>query len=101
MEQDKYKRIQLAYQKIVDSEASFAKLAIKTILEEVKQKGGKIVLKEPFKYGEFSSYHTLYSNGNLSGYYKNPREYCGDTIPCTVPIEDLSTLQLKKITELI
>lgn len=99
MEQDKYKRIQLAYQKIVDSEASFAKLAIKTILEEVKQKGGKIVLKEPFKYSEFSSYHTLYSNGNL--YYKNQREYCGDTIPCTIPIENLSTLQLKKIIELI
>lgn len=101
MESNKYKEIQSAYQKIVDNEASFTELAIKTILEEVKQKGDKIVLKEPFKYSEFSSYHTLYSNGNLSGYYKNPREYCGDTIPCTVPIENLSTLQLKKITELI
>lgn len=101
MEQDKYKKIQVAFQKITDSEAYFTELAIKLILECVKQKGGKIVLKEPFKYSEFSSYHTLYSNGNLSGYYKNPREYSGDTIPCTVHIENLSTLQIKKIAELI
>ena len=101
MEANSYKKIQSAYQKIIDSETSFKELTIATILEEVKKNKGKIVLKKPFKYDKFSSYHTLYSNGNFSGYYKNPDKYCGDEVSSAVSIEHFSITQLKELAEII
>lgn len=101
MEANNYKKIQSAYQKIIDSETSFKELAMATILEEVKQNNNRIVLKKPFILSEFSYYYALHSNGNLSGYYKDPKYYSGDKIPCAVPIERLNSVELKKLAEII